>query len=679
MPPFPITVVREKSINLTSNSEQSEVRKLLLIQCWKLRGTANFFLRSFFLYFLFFHALIYAYPQNQPLADSLIKRLEKQKGLERLQSLEDIARWSSSPEEKIFYSDMQLKEATKLDSSRFQILALTNLGVGYRKKGDLEVAINKLFVAASLAAKENDFKNLSIIYTEIGATYAVGKDPQNCLEYFTKSIQVMRKIEEPRTLAVTLMNTGYEYYNQQKYDTALAYYNEAGPIFDSLESNIGLAYTIGNRALVKWKTGKIEEAIGDLGIAIKMIEPLGDEYGMADFYNHLGNIYLERNDLKLAAENLRIGVQMAKAIDLKEQVRDGSRMLSDIYRDQNQPDSAYHYLYQYLSMRDSITNEEITRELANQRADFEIGLKQAEVDVSEAKRKNQRVVIWSMVGFAMFLLFLVFLVYWFYQSKVKINNVLKDQRKLLTTQKEELEHLNGTKDKFFSIISHDLRGPINSFMGVSRLIKHFVASKKTEQLIGIADEMEKSVARLSGLLDNLLSWATQQQGHFPNVPEKVNINDVVNSVLDTFSNMAHGKDITLSAQFEGEIEVWADNNMVQTIIRNLINNALKFTPEGGKVSVRSSLAGELAKVKIEDTGVGMHKEKLDKLFRLYEKKSTYGTIGEKGLGLGLQLVHEFLELNKGTIEVESKEGKGTTFIISLPLFEKENVSLGSFD
>ncbi|MEM6830132.1 MAG: ATP-binding protein, partial [Bacteroidota bacterium] len=428
--------------------------------------------------------------------------------------------------------------------------------------------------------------------------------------------------------------------------------------------------------LVKWKTGNILKAIDDLYVAIKMLKPRGDEYGMADFYNQLGTIYYEQGDLKKAAQNLGIGVKMAKAVDLKEQVRDASRMLSNIYRDQNQTDTAYHYLHQYLAMRDSIASEEIARELANQRADFEIGLKQAEVDVLEAKRKNQRIVIWSMIGFASILLFLILLVYRFYQSKTRTNKILREQGSLLKSQKEELERLNGTKDKFFSIISHDLRGPVNSFMGVSRMIRHFVKSKNTDQLIGIADEMETSVSRLSNLLDNLLNWAMQQQGHFPNVPEKVRVTQVINGVMDTFSNMAAGKHIALTSNVEDDVEVWADSNMVQTIVRNLVNNALKFTPEEGTVALHSFIRENQAVIKISDTGVGIPKEKLDRLFRLYEKKSTYGTTGEKGLGLGLQLVHEFLDLNKGRIHVESVEGQGTTFTIFLPLFEAERVAEG---
>ncbi|MEQ9304153.1 MAG: ATP-binding protein, partial [Marinoscillum sp.] len=121
------------------------------------------------------------------------------------------------------------------------------------------------------------------------------------------------------------------------------------------------------------------------------------------------------------------------------------------------------------------------------------------------------------------------------------------------------------------------------------------------------------------------------------------------------------------------IELWADKNTTMTILRNLVNNALKFTPEGGSVTISATEAAEFAEISVADTGVGMPADKLRTLFTLQDKKSTYGTSGEKGLGLGLQLVYEFVEMNNGKIEVRSKEGTGTTFIISLPLFDAKSV------
>ncbi|HNP17874.1 MAG TPA: HAMP domain-containing sensor histidine kinase, partial [Fulvivirga sp.] len=181
---------------------------------------------------------------------------------------------------------------------------------------------------------------------------------------------------------------------------------------------------------------------------------------------------------------------------------------------------------------------------------------------------------------------------------------------------------------------------------------------------------DKTADDLSGLLDNLLNWALQQQGHFPNVPEKIEVEELGNELKGIFSNMAKAKNIELTTLVSNNLALWGDKNTTRTIFRNLVNNALKFTPEGGKVSLLAELNGNSATVIVQDTGVGIAEEELKRLFEMDGKKSAYGTAGEKGLGLGLQLVYEFVEMNKGTIEVESEVGKGTKFIVNLPLFRQ---------
>ena len=346
---------------------------------------------------------------------------------------------------------------------------------------------------------------------------------------------------------------------------------------------------------------------------------------------------------------------------MKEQIRDASLTLSELFEIRREIDSAYHYHKQYVAYRDSINNEETIQKIADLRTEYEVGQKQAEVDVLTAQQRTERVVMAAIGMLAIVLLILGLIVYKYYKQKSKISL--------------ELARLNQTKDKFFSIISHDLRGPVSSFMGISRMIKFLVQADEKDQLLEMADDIDDSVERLSALLDNLLNWAMQQQGHFPNVPEKVMLNELAEELVKTLKNMAQGKQIALKAEIPEPIYLWVDRNTTMTILRNLVNNALKFTPEGGKVVIKAMQQGEQAIIEVKDTGVGMPAEKLNSLFKLQDKKSTYGTAGEKGLGLGLQLVYEFVEMNRGRIEVTSQEDQGTTFRITLPLYDLEEEAI----
>ena len=356
--------------------------------------------------------------------------------------------------------------------------------------------------------------------------------------------------------------------------------------------------------------------------------------------------------------------EISKDKGLRVQAKDASYILYEIYTDTKQFDRAIEFLNEYFSLRDSITNSEKIQRIADLRTAFEVGQKQAEADLYEERAKNREIVAISLGGVLLSVMVLAFVLYRNNNQKRKINTLLEEQ-------KTELENLNHTKDRFFSIISHDLRGPVNAFHGVSRMIKFFVKNKQMDQLDSLAEEIDHSVDRLSELLDNLLSWAVQQQGHVPYIPEKLDIHEMADDLVHIFSTMANSKNVKLVSHVPRSIYLWGDRNTVNTIIRNLINNAIKFTSDEGLVTIDVEAQEETAVVRVSDTGVGIPEDKLQDLFRLQAKKSTWGTHGEKGLGLGLQLVHEFIELNRGKITVESEEGVGTTFKVWLPLYASQ--------
>ncbi|WP_420319136.1 response regulator [Ekhidna sp.] len=231
----------------------------------------------------------------------------------------------------------------------------------------------------------------------------------------------------------------------------------------------------------------------------------------------------------------------------------------------------------------------------------------------------------------------------------------------------EIKAQKRLKDRFFAIISHDLRGPVSAFSGISQVISLYLKQAKYEDLEKMMVEVDKATDHLSKLLDNLLNWATTELSQIPYNPEKIKVTSMLTEVIDSFELAAKSKNISIESHMDTTAEVFVDLNSTVTIFRNLIHNALKFTPEGGKVAIKSSKNGHFVDVSVNDSGIGMNDERIDNLFTLTEKSSTYGTKGEKGIGLGLQLVNEFTKLNKGQIKVTSTEGQGTTFNVSLPI------------
>lgn len=232
---------------------------------------------------------------------------------------------------------------------------------------------------------------------------------------------------------------------------------------------------------------------------------------------------------------------------------------------------------------------------------------------------------------------------------------------------EELRQLNMTKDKFFSIIAHDLRNPFITILGFSELLLSDFQELTEEEKIYYIEEMQNSANLSHNLLQNLLQWSRSQTGRIDFSPRIINIHDLVNQNFELLKQTAAKKEISLVNEVDKIINIEADEDMTDTIFRNLITNAIKFTPEGGSIKIDATQQGSMALINVSDTGVGMDEETKSKLFRLDVNHSSLGTSQEKGTGLGLILCKEFVEKHNGKIWIESSKGEGTTFSFTLPI------------
>lgn len=232
---------------------------------------------------------------------------------------------------------------------------------------------------------------------------------------------------------------------------------------------------------------------------------------------------------------------------------------------------------------------------------------------------------------------------------------------------DELRQLNNTKDKFFSIIAHDLRNPFITILGFTDLLLTDYKELDESEIIFYLEEMKKSAEISHNLLQNLLQWSRSQTGRIEFNPAKILLKNLVNVNLELLQPTAANKEIQIKSEVGEDIFVHADEDMLNTIIRNLITNAIKFTPKGGTITVAAKEVGKYAEISVEDTGVGMNETTMANLFRLDTTHSTLGTNQEAGTGLGLILCKEFVEKHDGKIWVESKLGVGSKFIFYLPL------------
>ncbi|MBC7920384.1 MAG: HAMP domain-containing histidine kinase [Ferruginibacter sp.] len=291
-----------------------------------------------------------------------------------------------------------------------------------------------------------------------------------------------------------------------------------------------------------------------------------------------------------------------------------------------------------------------------------------------------RHLIWNglLTAFGLASLFAVFL-YYHNRRTQRINRLLQQrnaeiqqQKTAIETQRDEMEEesrklegLNTTKDKFFSIVAHDLRGPINSLLSFSNLLANGLPTMSNREIQLIAQELNKAVNNTSRLTENLLTWARLQMDSLGYYPSSVDLNKVLEDNLSLFSVAARQKGIHLEATPHPGLNVHADESQLRFILRNLTANALKFTHAEGTVRIRTQTENAMVKISVEDNGVGIKPEIVDKIFRIDAKHSTPGTAGEKGTGLGLVLCKEFVEKNGGSLQVSSEPGKGSVFTFYL--------------
>ncbi|HAF28763.1 MAG TPA: hypothetical protein DCG75_06915 [Bacteroidales bacterium] len=250
-------------------------------------------------------------------------------------------------------------------------------------------------------------------------------------------------------------------------------------------------------------------------------------------------------------------------------------------------------------------------------------------------------------------------------TNININQIKKAEQ-LLQFNKQKLEELNATKDKLFSIIAHDLKSPFSTVIGFSELLIKHTQNKQYDKVERFSQIILQESKNSMELLSNLLEWSRSQTDTLHFEPSEFNICDLIQEVIDLFQVTATQKQITITVSKKDQIKYFADKNMIYTVLRNLISNAIKFTNSGGEILIKTIQDKDANIICVSDSGVGISQENIKKLFKLKETHSTKGTNDEKGSGLGLILCKDFIEKHEGKIWVESKEGKGSSFYFSIP-------------
>lgn len=577
--------------------------------------------------------------------------------------------------------------------------------------GDYSQAIEYLNKETELRIFTGDSVSWANSNYNLGLVYSIIRDFEKAIYHNLIALEYFEKHRLVNEVANTCINLGFVYNENRDPDLALFYYERALGIYEDLSEQEGLEASYLNIGILDNRangTGTRSSRAEDGAAVAKKV----NYSSLIVIYTNLGKINLEKNNIALAENYMNKALVLAQQMNdtyyeavnrisvasltyAKGKKTDAFRMaetalelarksgnknvVSEAYTELakmamglNKPAIAYGYLEKYSALKDSIYNEQQAVLLGQAQARFEIGRK--ELDSERLLRENLEQMIKlesdkksriALIGVVIFILILLALFFKRYHFKSKDLSNLEEKNRLIETQKAELEQLIQTKDRFLSIIAHDLKNPFTSLLGFADLAYNEfdeITDAEKRSYLGI---IRQSSQHIYSLLDNLLTWSRAQSGRIDFRPEPVNLSEVVETSIEVVRSMADNKQIAIYTDFTENVVVRADKNMLFTVLRNLLSNAIKFTPTGGSVTVSCDCSGERAVISVSDTGIGMNGDELSRLFKIDGNLKNSGTNNETGTGLGLILCQEFMNLHKSKITATSKPGSGSTF--SFPL------------
>jgi signal transduction histidine kinase/CheY-like chemotaxis protein/Flp pilus assembly protein TadD len=566
------------------------------------------------------------------------------------------------------YQTMAVNSAKILtDKSRYA-QAVSDLATVQFNKGDYITAIQNTLEAQKIYEAKNMNTFLANSYIKLGMIYFDLNDFDNSVNSYQTALNINKQLGDIKLEMAVFLNMGLLYFQvKEDHDSALIFLTKALQMAEENKVEDTRLMALVNLGSIAFAQKNASQALEYYNLAFQSpLIPHRNQQRAALLVN-MGGVYLDQGDLAKAEEFTKSGLQLAEEQKFVTYEKIACKNLGDIEAKKGNYKAAFEYNVRYSLLQDTLGNQAVKHKVADAVFRKELEHKENENLLlqknNEIKQKTILIQGFYIITASGILLLVILLLL------VNKRNSRRQQAMnlLLDLKNKELHELNLTKDKFFSIISHDLRGPFNGFLGLSELMADELPDLSQEEIQKIAINMRDSAANLFRLLENLLEWSRMQQGNTMFNPESVMLMPLVNETLLPVLDMAHRKGIEISHEIPAHLGVSADRYMLASIIRNLTSNAVKYTFKGGKVNITAKLVpGNFVEIAIKDTGIGMSAKRVGNLFRLDVQNNRRGTDNEPSSGLGLLLCKDFIEKHGGSIWVGSEEGKGSTFYFTIP-------------
>ncbi|WP_321369623.1 tetratricopeptide repeat-containing sensor histidine kinase [uncultured Draconibacterium sp.] len=602
------------------------------------------------------------------------------------------------------YLDSALFLANQLNNNWYKSEILLRYGINQHTSGDHLEALKSFNSSIQAGRESGNYRIVGASYSMMGTIFRVNGLYDRAIEYIIKSRLNYEKAGYTEGYAWAAYLLGRIYTDLQLNEKALSYYNMALDTYKELakidNNKSGIIICYEQIGLLNLASGNTEEARRNIEYTLAIHQESGSVYGISNAKKNLGRIEFEEGNFTLATRllsealatkieigdllsqasiyqylglclvrtgqteegltTIRRGLEKAITNDQKHIQLDIYSTLGEIYSELNKPKEVIACQQQLISIQDSMLLGAVNIKMEQLQGIYELDAKNDQIEeleqqneINSLKLRQHRASLSLMIAIIL-LAIIITAVIFIFNRRLRQNNI-------------QLAEANAAKDKFFAIIAHDLRGPTHTQTTLLEHLNKEFDTIEPEELKNLLSLMHKSSENVSTLLDNLLLWAQSQVTKIEIKPDRIQLTNTIKNTLDTLEQSARLKQITITLNTDDQLQVIFDPNMLQTVVRNILSNAIKFTPRGGKITVKTSASEQNAvMLKITDTGIGIEPDRLSKLFDIGTSSSSQGTENEKSNGLGLILVKEFVERNNGTIQIDSKKGKGTTVVLLLP-------------
>ncbi|WP_405415061.1 ATP-binding protein [Maribacter sp. Asnod1-A12] len=573
-------------------------------------------------------------------------------------------------DQAISYFTKAYNLAKKHQNHFLKVRTLNDLAKEYGYKGDYALSL-KWYLAAIEIAEQNNFKNsVSIINDNIAHLYLEQKDYNQAMVFFKKSKAIHEEIGNPVYMAETLSNIASTYADMNELDYAMYNINSSISVFEKERILEWLAFSYEIKGKIYLKKNKNTWALYWYKQSELLHKEIEDDRGKVDLLNGMTEAYLNLKKDSIAEVYALNAFNLSKKIGLRSGIKNSAFQLFEIHKNKNEFEKSlwYHELYQVTYESLTLTGNEKALNMLKTKMEYDQQKQQLIIDNEKALAK-QKIYIYVFIVILFIFSIIVFIIHRNQQEQKKLNLELRNKKADLEEKQAYLNELNQTKNKLFSIIGHDLRGPIGAFQGLLKLFKEGEMSK--DEFLNFVPKLKVDIDTISFTLNNLLSWGQTQMNGSITKQTVTNLDSIVEENMSLLSEIAEAKSITLINRIEPNCQIWSDPNQIDIIIRNLLSNALKFTPNNGQIIIGAIQKIKTCEIYVKDNGMGMSEEVIGKLFKKDSNHTTYGTNHEKGTGLGLSLCKEMVEKNNGKIWVHSAVGKGSSFYFTIPRIHKQ--------